>query len=66
MKALNRLKEVLVKIGNTGKWLADTMGKDPATVSRWCNNHYQPSIEMLDKIAQTLDVNIQTLLIRSK
>ena len=66
MKALNRIKEVLAETGKTGKWLADTMGKDPATVSRWCNNHQQPSIEMLDKRAQTLDINRQELLERSK
>ena len=66
MKALNRIKEVLTETGKAGKWLADTMGKDPATVSRWCNNHQQPSIEMLDKIAETLDVDIKDLINSSK
>lgn len=50
MKNINRLKEVLIEQKKTGKWLAENLGKDTATVSRWCNNHAQPSIETLDKI----------------
>ena len=66
MPKINRLKEVLTEEGRTSKWLAAKLEKDATTVSRWCNNHVQPSLEMLDKIAKLLDVNIQELLIRSK
>ena len=32
---INRLKVVLVENGKTGKWLAEQVGKNEATVSRW-------------------------------
>ena len=66
MSGINRLKEVLAEEGRSSKWLAAKLDKDPATVSRWCNNHVQPSLETLDKIANMLDVNIQVLLVKSK
>lgn len=66
MTQINRIKEVLSEEGRTSKWLAIKVGRDPATVSRWCNNHIQPSLETLDKIAQILDVNRQELLEKSK
>lgn len=62
----NRIKEVLVEQGRSGKWLADKMQKDVATVSRWCTNKVQPSIETLAIIAEVLDVNIQELLTKTK
>lgn len=51
MKEINRLKEVLIEQKKQGKWLAENLGKDTATVSRWCNNHAQPSIETFTCIA---------------
>ena len=45
MADINRLKVVLVEQKKTSKWLAETLGKDPATVSKWCTNTSQPSIE---------------------
>ena len=62
MANINRLKEVLAENGKTSKWLAETLNKDTATVSRWCNNHVQPSLDTLDKIATLLDVQIRELL----
>ena len=53
---INRLKIVLVEQGKTGKWLAGQLGKNEATISRWCSNTSQPSLEMLMKIAELLDV----------
>ena len=44
---INRLKIVLVENGKTGKWLAEQVGKNEATVSRWCSNKMQPSLDML-------------------
>ena len=59
---INRLKVVLVEQNRTGKWLAEQLGKNEATVSRWCSNASQPSLEMLVKIASILKVDPRTLL----
>ena len=53
---INRLKVVLVENGKTGKWLAEQVGKNAATVSRWCSNKMQPSLDMLVRIAELLNV----------
>ncbi len=59
---INRIKVVLVEQGKTGKWLAEKLGKNEATVSRWCSNTSQPSLEMLVQIAQVLRVNTKDLI----
>ena len=61
-KYINRLKVVLAEQHKTNLWLAKTLGKDPATVSKWCTNTAQPSLETLHEIAQSLKVDIRTLL----
>lgn len=66
MKEINRLKVVLVEQKRTGKWLAETLGKNEATVSRWCTNESQPSLEMLVSIAEALKVDVRELLITTK
>ena len=58
---LNRLKLVLVEQKKTGKWLAEQLGKDTTTVSKWCTNTSQPSLETLVEIAKILDVDINEL-----
>lgn len=63
---LNRLKVVLVEKKRTGKWLAETLGKNEATVSRWCANVSQPSLETLFAIAKALDVDTKVLIISTK
>lgn len=63
---INRLKVVLVEKGKTGKWLSEQLDKDPSTVSKWCSNKIQPSLEMLDKIATLLGIDRRDLLNRSK
>ena len=59
---INRLKIVLVEQGKTGKWLAEQLGKNEATISRWCSNATQPSLEMLMKIAAILNVDARSLI----
>lgn len=59
---VNRIKIVLVEKKRTNKWLAEQLGKDPATVSKWCTNTSQPQLETLINIAEVLDVDIQDLL----
>lgn len=63
---LNRLKVVLVERKRTGKWLAETLGKNEATVSRWCTNESQPSLETLFAIAKALNVDVKDLLVSTK
>lgn len=60
---LNRLKVVLVEKKRTGKWLAEKLGKNEATVSRWCTNESQPSLETLFAIAKALNVDVRELLV---
>ena len=62
MKDINRIKVVLVEKKRTNKWLAEQLGKDPATVSKWCTNTAQPSLETLLEIAKVLEVDVKDLL----
>jgi transcriptional regulator with XRE-family HTH domain len=62
MKEINRLKVVLVEQKRTGKWLAETLGKNEATISRWCTNETQPSLDTLLEIAKALNVDIRKLI----
>jgi DNA-binding XRE family transcriptional regulator len=66
MKQMNRLKAVLAEQYRTGKWLAEAVGRNEATVSRWCTNSCQPPMEMMYKIAKLLDVDVKDLLLSSK
>ena len=66
MEDLNRLKVVLVEKKRTNKWLAEELGKDPATVSKWCTNTSQPDVYAFAKIANLLDVDIRELFVSSK
>lgn len=52
---------MLVEKKRTNKWLAEQLGKDPGTVSKWCTNTIQPSLDTLLRIAELLDVQIQEL-----
>jgi putative transcriptional regulator len=66
MEDINRIKVVLVENKKTGKWLAEQLGKDPSTVSKWCSNGIQPSLETLDRIAKVLGVDRRELLNKSQ
>lgn len=63
---LNRIKSVLADSGRQGKWLAQQLGKDPTTVSKWCTNTIQPDLKTLAEIAELLNVNIRELLVNTK
>jgi len=58
---LNRIKVVLVEQHKTSKWLAEQMQKDPATISKWCTNTTQPSLETLNRISEILGVRMNEL-----
>ena len=66
MKAINRIKVVLAEKQLSGKWLANEIGCTENTVSRWCSNKVQPSLENLLEIAEVLKVDIRELLRSSK
>lgn len=65
-KPVNRIKVVLAEQGRTNKWLADKLGKNPTTVSRWCTNDMQPSLETLVEISDVLKVNVRELLVSNR
>ena len=50
----------------TNKWLAEQLGKDPATISKWCTNSAQPGLETLYQIAECLEVDVKDLLVSTK
>ena len=62
MKDLNRIKVVLVEKKRTNKWLAEQLGKDPATISKWCTNSSQPDLATLVQVANLLEVDVKDLL----
>ena len=59
---INRLKVVLAEKKRTNKWLAEKLGVAPSTVSKWCTNVCQPSLETLLQIADNLEVKVQDLI----
>ena len=61
-KAINRIKVMLVEKHRTSKWLAKEMGRDPATISKWCTNTAQPSLPQLMQIARLLEVDVRELI----
>jgi putative transcriptional regulator len=62
-KKYNRIKTVLAEQNKTSLWLAEKMDRDKSTISRWCTNDMQPSIEILFKVADVLDVSVRELLV---
>lgn len=59
---INRLKVILAEKEKTNKWLAEKLGKSEVTISRWCTNEVQPSLDTLTEIAQLLKIDIKELL----
>jgi len=65
-KKYNRIKAVLVEQDKTSLWLAEQIGRDRSTVSRWCTNDMQPPLEVLYQIADILGVDVCKLLVREE
>ena len=59
---INRLKIVLAEKKRTNRWLAAQLGKNEATISKWCTNTTQPSLDDLVMIAKCLKVDTKDLL----
>lgn len=62
MTKLNRIKVVLVEKGLSQTWLAEKIGKSFNTVNAYCSNRQQPTLNVLQDIAQVLRVDIRDLL----
>lgn len=65
-RKLNRIKAVLAETGHTGKWLAEQLSKDPATISKWYTNTSQPDLVTLTKISNIVNVNVRKLIVSNK
>ena len=65
-KKHNRIKAVIAEGDKSSLWLAEELGVNKTTVSKWCTNEIQPRIDMLSRIAAALDVDIRELLVRTK
>lgn len=61
-RKINRIKVMLAEKGRTNKWLSEQVGKDPATVSKWCTNVAQPTLETMIQIAKVLECQVDDLL----
>ena len=64
-KDINRINVVLVEHKRTNKWLAEQLGINPTTVSKWCTNTAQPNIETFIQIAKILEVTVEDLLAKN-
>lgn len=60
-RKINRIKVMLAEKGKTNKWLSEQVGKDPATVSKWCTNMAQPTLETMMQISKVLECSIDDL-----
>ena len=65
-KPINRLKAVLADQGKTNKWLAEKLNKNETTISRWCTNETQPSMDTFVAIANLLGVDVRELINSTK
>lgn len=62
---MNRIKEVLEEKGIKQTWLADKLGKSFNMVNAYVQNRRQPSLEVLYKIAELLQVEAKELLVNN-
>lgn len=63
---INRLRVVLAEKNKPNKWLAEKLGVNPSTVSRWVNNKQQPPLNTFRDIAKVLSVDVKELFESSK
>ena len=62
MRDINRLKILLAEKKKTNKWLCEQLGVNPTTVSKWCTNSSQPSLEMVLKMMEVLNADINQII----
>lgn len=62
MQDINRLKILLAEKKKTNKWLSEQLGVNSTTISKWCTNSSQPSIEMVFRVMEVLDADISQVI----
>jgi transcriptional regulator with XRE-family HTH domain len=62
----NRIKAVLAEYGKTNLWLAAELDVNRTTVSKWCTNEVQPTMESLFRIADAINIDVRELLVSTK
>lgn len=65
-KTMNCIKEVLEKKGIKQTWLSVKLSKSYNIVNAYVQNRRQPSLEVLNQIANILDVDIKDLIVSNK
>ena len=65
-KAINRVKAILAEHSKTNRWLAVQLKKNETTISRWCTNDTQPSVENMIAISKLLSIDVKDLLHTTK
>lgn len=63
---MNRIKEVLEAKGIKQIWLAEQLGKSYNMVNGYVQNRKQPRLEVLNEIANILDVDVKDLIVSNK
>ena len=63
---MNRIKDILQEKGIKQTWLADRLGKSFNTVNGYVQNRQQPRLEVLNKIALILDIDVRELIMPTK
>ena len=63
---MNRIKEVIQEKGIKQTWLAEKLGKSFNIVNDYCNNRRQPSLDLINKISEILEVENKELLKSNK
>ena len=63
---MNRIKEVLDEKGIKQTWLAEQLGKSYNMVNGYVQNRQQPRLEVLNEIAEILDIDIKELIVSNK
>ena len=66
MKTFNRIKIALIEKNKTEKWLAEQLGKSPCTISKWCKNTTQPDLKTLNRVADSLGVDVKELIVSNR
>ncbi len=63
---MNRIKAVLDDKGIKQVWLAEKLGKSYNMVNSYVQNRTQPSLEVLNKIADILNIDVKELIVSNK
>nr|WP_199158440.1 helix-turn-helix transcriptional regulator [Pedobacter sp. ASV2] len=63
---MNKIKAVLELKGIKQVWLAEQLGKSYNMVNSYVQNRRQPSLEILNEIAELLNVDIIELIVSNK